>query len=167
MPCLMEYGYVFTDMKTMKSLGFVFQGKGNIEQNCCSLKESYRIWCSEKRQEGRPSLHPRFKLCTMHTRPVTFDLCSHKAGMTSTYFPTFSWFGSQPDTTQLIPNYVKLSKWSTWSNQIVEMRGSAVVEFQCHWSALRESQSLCSARFGQVCLVQALHGAAQLRALSL
>lgn len=42
MPHLMEYGCVLADMRTMKSLGFVFQGKGNMEQNCCSLKESYR-----------------------------------------------------------------------------------------------------------------------------
>lgn len=49
MPYLVEYGYVLTDMKTMKSLGFVFQGKGNTEENCCSLKESYRRYGALRR----------------------------------------------------------------------------------------------------------------------
>lgn len=34
MPFLTEDDYVFTDMKTMKSLDFVLSGEYNIGQNC-------------------------------------------------------------------------------------------------------------------------------------
>lgn len=68
MPYLIEYVYVLTDMKTRKSLGFVFQGKGNTEQNCCSLKESYRGYGALRRgKKAGPvcilTLHYAHKSC--------------------------------------------------------------------------------------------------------
>lgn len=75
MPYLIDYGYVLTDMKTMKSLGFVFQGKGNTEQNCCSLKESYREYGALRRGKKASSasiLTLSSALCTQVLSHLTF-----------------------------------------------------------------------------------------------
>lgn len=130
------------------------------------------IWCSEERQEGRPSLHPHFELCTMLTNLVTFGLCSHKAGMISMYFPSFSSFGRQPDTIYRILNHVKLSEWyMKKSNSWNEGKKSLPLVQQWSFSvtALASENPGLSALQGlhRYFLVQALHGAALLKAVSL
>lgn len=109
------------------------------------------LWGEARSQAQPPS---SFELCTMLTNLVTFGLCSHKAGMISMYFPSFSSFGRQPDTIYRILNHVKLSEWyMKKSNSWNEGKKSLPLVQQwsfSHCSGLRESWSQCSARFTQV-----------------